>query len=113
MAGKFDTLFPRAFREILRQLNLDATLHQTRDAGDLATSVEIVFEEMVGFVDNLRRGVIQVSESALPTAADTVKKGDYFTFVLDDLLLEWNVDEVRLDRVGTYELRVVGHMERL
>lgn len=84
----------------------EATL--THIADDSSYSILVIFNEQVGFIDDIRRAVIIVDADDVQQVVD---RGDYF--VLDGETDRWYAQNVRIDKIGTYEIRCDSYLERL
>ena len=88
------------------RLMQDAVLTYVADGATLTLSV--VFNEMVGFVDDQRRAVFTFDADDTTTE---IQRGDYF--VLDGETDRWNAVDIRIDKAGAVEVRCDGYLERL
>ena len=88
------------------RLMQDSTLTYASDGTSL--TVQVAFNEQVGFVDDQRRAVFTFDADDTTTE---IQRGDYF--VLDGETDRWYAVDIRIDKAGAVEVRCDGYMERL
>lgn len=107
MATPFENMMAHGLRVMRERLAESATLYKAD--GSASQTVQVIFNEQVGFVDNRRRAVWTMKGSDLTTG--DINRGDYF--VLDGETDQWTVVDVRDDKSGGIEVRADGALERL
>lgn len=104
--GIFRELFGRGVQNLIGRLGQAAVLH--RADGSATISLNVVFNEQVGFVDDRRRGVFFIDSDDV---SDSLNRGDYF--ILDGETDRFTVVDVRDSKDGAMECRCDGTLTRL
>ena len=88
------------------RLGRTATL--THVADNSSETITAIFNEYVGYVDNIQRAIWTFDQDDVSTE---VLRGDFF--VLDGETAEWHVVDVRNDKAGGVEVRADSMLPRL
>lgn len=104
----FDSIFDFGMDVLMARIGnkTDATLTHLADASSY--TIQVIFNEQVGFIDDIRRAVLVVDEDDV---TQEIRRGDYF--VLAGETDRWYCQNVRIDKIGTYEIRCDSYLERL
>lgn len=102
----FDHIFGFGHDVLNARVSHDATL--THIADGTSYEIAVLFNEQVGFIDDIQRAIFTIDTEH---TTQQVRRGDYF--VLSGETTRWYVQEVRIDKNGTYEIRCDSYLERL
>jgi hypothetical protein len=102
--SRFGERFARAFAtQMLPTLGEQSSTYTT--AAGVSSTVTVIFNEFVGFIDNKQRAIITVAAADVPAPT----RGD--SFVIAGETQRWDVIDVRNAKAGEFEIRVDATLE--
>lgn len=107
MASWFQRHYPSGFRLLEKHLSVAARL--TRASDGSTADFDLIFDEQVGFVDALRRGVAVMADALTPRP----DREDRITLALDGHEVEYVIVNVKQEREGALEIRADARLERI